>query len=83
MKIRNELGIHARPAALIVKEANRFVAEIVLEKDGNRVSGNSIIGLLTLEGNPGSKVKITADGDDAREAIEAIEDLFENKFFED
>lgn len=83
LTIQNELGIHARPAALIVKESNRYASEIILEKDGNRVSGNSIIGLLTLEGNPGSKVEITACGEDAREALSALEELFENKFFED
>jgi len=83
LKIENELGIHARPAALIVKTCNKFESEIVLEKDGNEVSGKSIIGLLTLEGNPGSDVTVTAIGDDARQAIEALEDLFRNKFFDD
>lgn len=83
LKIENELGIHARPAALIVKTSNNFNAEIVLEKDGNTVSGKSIIGLLTIEGNPGSQIKITATGVDAIDAIEALEELFERKFFED
>lgn len=83
LKIGNELGIHARPAALIVKTSNAFKSEIVLEKDGNTVSGKSIIGILTIEGNPGSKVKVTASGSDAREAIEALEKLFKEKFFEE
>ena len=82
-RIKNELGIHARPAALIVKTSNAYAAEIVFEKDGNTASGKSIIGLLTIEGNPGSEVKVTATGSDAIEAVAALEELFENKFFED
>ncbi len=83
LRIKNELGIHARPAALIVKTSNGYASEIVFEKDGNKASGKSIIGLLTIEGNPGSEVKVTATGADAMEAVAALEDLFENKFFED
>lgn len=83
LRIENELGIHARPAALIVKTSNRFESEIMLEKDGNSVSGKSIIGLLTIEGNPGSSVKVTATGEDAIEAVKALKDLFEQKFFEE
>jgi len=55
----------------------------MLEKDGNTASGNSIIGLLTLEGSPGSKVKVTASGADAAEALSSIEELFKNNFLED
>ncbi len=83
LKIKNELGIHARPAALIVKTSNKFSSEIVFEKDGNTASGKSIIGLLTIEGNPGSKVLVTATGEDALDAVKALEELFEEKFFED
>ncbi len=83
LKIRNKFGIHARPAALIVKTSNKFTAKIMLEKDGNTASGNSIIGLLTLEGSPGSKVKVTASGADAAEALSSIEELFKNNFLED
>ena len=60
LKVENEYGIHARPAALIVKEAGRFSAEIYLEKDGNRVSCKSIMGLMTVEGFPGSRVRVSA-----------------------
>lgn len=83
MKIGNELGIHARPAALIVKASNRFKSEIVLEKDGNTVSAKSIMGILTIEGYLGSRVKVTATGSDAREALEALEELFAERFFEE
>ena len=82
-KIRNKFGIHARPAALFVKTAASFDAEITVEKDGLKVSGKSIMGLLTIEGYKGSTLKITAEGPQAREAIEALGQLIEKKFFED
>lgn len=82
LKIENEYGIHARPAALIVKEAARFTAEIYIEKNGNKVSCKSIMGLMTIEGFPGSWVTITAKGSDAEDALEALEALFVAKFNE-
>lgn len=81
-EIRNKFGIHARPAALFVKTAAKFVSEIMVEKDGMRVSGKSIMGLLTIEGYQGSTLRVTAAGPDAREALEALGDLIEKKFFE-
>lgn len=82
LKVENEYGIHARPAALIVKEAGRFSAEIYLEKDGNRVSCKSIMGLMTVEGFPGSRVRVSASGEDAEAALDALEVLFVAKFHE-
>lgn len=82
LKVENEYGIHARPAALIVKEAGRFSAEIYLEKDGNRVSCKSIMGLMTVEGFPGSRVWVSASGADAEAALDALEALFVAKFHE-
>lgn len=82
LKIENEYGIHARPAALIVKEAARYTAEIYIEKNGNKVSCKSIMGLMTIEGFPGSWVTITAKGSDAEDALEALEALFVAKFNE-
>ena len=82
LKIENEYGIHARPAALIVKEAARYTAEIHIEKNGNKVSCKSIMGLMTIEGFPGSWVTITAKGSDAEDALEALEALFVAKFNE-
>ncbi|MCX7010007.1 MAG: HPr family phosphocarrier protein [Kiritimatiellaeota bacterium] len=81
--IQNRFGIHARPAALFVKTANRFQSDISVEKDGQRVSGKSIIGLMTVEGHQGAVLKLTATGPDAREALDALEDLIQQKFFED
>jgi phosphocarrier protein len=83
IKIRNKYGIHARPAAMLVKTAGLFRSEITIEKDGTKVSGSSIMGLLTLEGSHGSTLKLTAVGDDAGEALDALESLFKSKFNED
>ena len=82
LKIENEYGIHARPAALIVKEAARYTAEIYIEKNGNKVSCKSIMGLMTIEGYPGSWVTITAKGADAEDALDSLEALFVAKFNE-
>ena len=81
--VLNRYGIHARPAALLVKTASRFACEILLEKTGVRVNAKSIMGLLTLEGHHGAKLKIHAAGTDAADAVAAIAELFEKKFFED
>ncbi|HIE11673.1 MAG TPA: HPr family phosphocarrier protein [Kiritimatiellae bacterium] len=83
LTIRNKLGIHARPAALFVKTAGRFMSDITVEKDGNRVSGKSIMGLMTLEGYQGSKLRLRAEGEDAEEAIQALAELVEKGFYED
>jgi len=82
-KVENQYGIHARPAALLVKAAGKFESDIFIEKDGNKVSCKSIMGLMTIEGYPGSTMQVTASGSDAREAMAEIEELFVNKFYED
>jgi phosphocarrier protein HPr len=80
--ILNKFGIHARPAALFVKTAGRFTAEITVEKEGLIVSGKSIMGLLTLEGYQGARVKVHATGHDAEAALNALQELFDKKFNE-
>ena len=82
-KVTNEYGIHARPAALIVKAAGKYECDIFIEKDGNKVSCKSIMGLMTIEGYPGSTLEVSATGPDAGEALAEIEELFVNKFYED
>ena len=83
VKIANRFGIHARPAALFVKTAGQFVSDITVQKGSSVVSGKSIMGLLTIEGSKGSVLKLTATGVDAEEALTALVDLVERKFFED
>ncbi len=81
--VANKLGIHARPAALFVKTANRFRCDIFVEKDGEKVNGKSIMGLMMLAAGPGSKVTVIADGQDAPAALAEIETLMQRKFDED
>ena len=81
--IDNDLGLHARPAALFVKVANVFNSDIYLEKDGERVNGKSIMGVMMLAASKGSRLRIVVDGRDAEEAIEALKKLFEDKFGEE
>ena len=82
-KVENQYGIHARPAALLVKAAGKYESEIFIEKDGNRVSCKSIMGLMTIEGYPGSTMQVSASCSDAAAAMAEIEELFVNKFYED
>jgi phosphocarrier protein len=81
--IINKLGIHARPAALFVKTANRFAAEIFVEKDGEKINGKSIMGLMMLAAGPGSKLILYVRGDDAQQAIVELEALVQRKFDEE
>jgi phosphocarrier protein len=81
--IKNRAGIHARPAALIVKTANVYDSEIYLELDDVRINAKSIMGIITLGANYKSIIQIIADGDDEEEAVTTIVKLFENRFEED
>ena len=80
--VANKLGIHARPAAMFVKTANRFTCEIFVEKDGEKVNGKSIMGLMMLAAGPGSKLTVHAQGHDASQALAELETLFKQKFDE-
>lgn len=81
--VLNKLGIHARPAAMFVKTANRFTCDIFVEKDGEKVNGKSIMGLMMLAAGPGSKVTVHAHGHDASQALAEIETLINRKFDEE
>ena len=81
--IGNELGLHMRPARLLVETAGRFKSNIFLLKDGARVNAKSILGVLTLEAGKESRITIEADGEDAQEALEALVTLFDDKFGEE
>jgi phosphocarrier protein HPr len=81
--VQNKLGIHARPAAMFVKTANRFTCDIFVEKDGEKVNGKSIMGLMMLAAGPGTKLIIHANGPDASKAIAEIESLLKRKFDEE
>jgi len=81
--VLNKQGIHARPAAMFVKTANILDCEIFAEKDGERVNGKSIMGLMMLAAGPGSRLIVFADGKDAARAVTEIEALIKRKFDED
>jgi phosphocarrier protein HPr len=82
-RVSNKLGIHARPAAMFVKTANRFSCDIFVEKDGEKVNGKSIMGLMMLAAGPGSKLTVHANGHDASQALAEIETLINRKFDEE
>jgi phosphocarrier protein HPr len=79
----NKLGVHARPAAMFVKVANKFESDITVEKDGEQVNGKSIMGLMMLAAGQGAKLVITAAGRDANEAVNELVALFQRKFDEE
>ena len=80
--VSNKLGIHARPAAQFVKTASQFEAEIRVEKDGEEINGKSIMGLMMLAAGHGSVLKLIAEGPDAEEALQSLEDLVVRNFGE-
>lgn len=81
--VLNKLGMHARPAAMFVKTANRFSCDIFVEKDGEKVNGKSIMGLMMLAAGPGSKLTVSAEGNDAPQALAELETLIKRKFDEE
>ncbi len=83
VEIRNELGLHARPAQLMVQTADQFRSEIFLSKDGVEVNGKSIMGVMMLAAAQGSILVIRAEGADEREAVADLVALVESKFGED
>jgi phosphocarrier protein HPr len=81
--VLNKQGIHARPAALMVKAANRFTSNIFIEKDGERINGKSIMGLMMLAAGPGSKLLVICEGEDCEDALKALEEIIKLKFNEE
>ena len=81
--VSNKLGLHARPAAMFVKVSNQHKADIWVEKDGEEVNGKSIMGLMMLAAGQGSRLTVSAEGEDASEAVEALRKLLEGQFNED
>lgn len=82
VRIPNELGLHARPAAAFVKLSSRYECEIYLAKGDLEVNGKSIMGVMMLAAECGSTVRIRAEGPDAAEAVEALASLVESGFGE-
>ena len=83
LTIKNRNGLHARPAALFVKTSSRFHAEVWVEKDGEKVNGKSIMGLMMLAAGKGYVLKITAEGEDAVLLMQELETLISSRFGEE
>jgi len=81
--IQNRLGLHARAAAQFVQLANQYSSEIFIEKDGEEVNGKSIMGILMLAAPKGTSIVLRTQGDDAENALDALQALVDDKFGED
>ncbi|MCK4607592.1 MAG: HPr family phosphocarrier protein [candidate division Zixibacteria bacterium] len=81
--IRNRLGMHARPSALLVTTSGKYESEVFLTKNGMRVNGKSIMGVMMLAAEMGSRIEIEVDGPDEEEALEALVKVIESGFGED
>ena len=73
--VKLKTGLHARPAALFVQEANKFSAEVFVEKDEKKVNAKSIMGIMSLAISSGTEIYISAEGSDAEEAVNALTEL--------
>lgn len=82
VEIKNRAGLHTRPAAMLVKLSSKFDADIYLIKDGFTINAKSIIGVMTLAAEFGSKLVIRAEGFDSKEAVESMAQLFDEGFGE-
>jgi phosphocarrier protein len=80
--VKNKLGLHARPAALFVQTTNRYKASVKVHKGDQVVDGKSIMGLMMLAAEEGAQVKVVADGVDEQDVLQALEQLFLNRFDE-
>lgn len=80
--INNKLGLHARAAVKFVNMANRFSADVKIEKDGSEIDGKSILGILTLAAIQGAEIVLKVDGADEEAALKSLVALINNKFDE-
>ena len=83
LKIKNKLGMHARPAALLAQAVAKFQSRVSIIKNGQEVDGDSILGIMMLAAEFGSEITVIVNGKDEKEAIKKIEELFTKKFDEE
>ena len=81
--MNNKLGMHARPAAMFVHEASKFRSSVSVSKDSLEINGKSVMGLMLLAAECGSRLKVRIEGADERETLAALERLFERRFDEE
>lgn len=77
------MGLHARPAAQLVKIASKFTSDVYLSKNDREVNGKSIMGVMMLAAEMGSELTIKVDGQDQEQAMQSLVDLVNNKFYEE
>ena len=80
--IQNKLGLHARPAAILVQTANKFKSEVEIQKGRQKVNGKSIMGIMTLAAGAGTPITVRTSGEDAQAAMDEIARLIDNNFGE-
>ena len=80
--VKNEVGLHARPATYFIQKANEFKSGIWVEKEERRVNAKSLLGVLSLGIVQGTTITLIADGTDEKEAVDALADLIENQIGE-
>ena len=83
IEVINTLGLHARPASMLVKLTTQFKSDIYIRKDSDEVNGKSIMGIITLAACKGTKLTFIIKGEDAQNAMDRIEQLFLSKFGEE
>lgn len=83
ISVQNKTGLHARPASEFVKKASLFKSSIFIEFDGRSINAKSIVGILSAGIGYGSKLVLTAEGEDAEAAIDELAELVNNKFGEE
>jgi phosphocarrier protein HPr len=83
IKVSNVLGLHARPSALIVKAATKYRSDFFIERDGTRVNGKSIMGVMMLAAECGAVLNLIAEGEDEEYLLEEIEELINGGFGEE
>ena len=83
IEVVNLLGLHARPASMLVKLTTQFESDVYIRKDSDEVNGKSIMGVITLAAGKGSKLRLIVQGSDAEEAVRSIKELFASKFGEE
>ncbi len=83
VQIKNKLGIHARPATMIVKTATKYRSDLRIIKDDMEINGKSIMGVMTLAAEHNSELELVADGIDEQYLMEELTELFETKFGEE
>lgn len=83
VRIINKLGLHARPAALLVQKASQFESEIKLKRENIEVNAKSIMGVMMLAAEMGSVITVTVDGPDEEEAVEAMAQVIQSRFGEE